>query len=304
MIESAAQQPPLALSGLSTIEDRYDAVLCDIWGVLHNGARGFAAAAEALRRFRHSGRPVALITNAPRPDYEVREQLESLGIGAECHDDIATSGDVCARAIIARAPSKAFHIGPARDLPLFDAASRMAGRQIRPVALEAAGFAVCTGLVEDTVETPADYEAVLAACRTRNLPMICANPDLVVYRGEQLVYCAGALAERYVEMGGEVEQAGKPYPPIYRTALAMLEKQRGARLDLSRVLAIGDAMHTDIAGAQGMGIDCLWITTGVHRADLHGPGNGSGDELDAEAMKQFFEDHDTPPTFHMDRLSW
>jgi HAD superfamily hydrolase (TIGR01459 family) len=299
MTECAAPTPT-ALAGLSDLSDRYDAVLCDIWGVLHNGARGFPGAAEALHNLRKAGKPVALVTNAPRPDYEVAAQLAAFGIAGDCYDAIATSGDVCARAIAARRPKKPFQLGPDRDLPLYDAASRMAGAEIRPVPLDEAGFVVCTGLVEDTVETPADYETVLKACRAKNLPMVCANPDLVVYRGEQLVYCAGALAERYEQLGGVVEQAGKPYAPIYRAALAMLAPARGAPLDPARVLAIGDAMHTDIAGAQAFGMDCVWITTGIHRAEFH----GADDALDAEALKQFFEDHAQPPTYHMDRLVW
>jgi len=299
MTECAAPQTPKAILGLSEIIDRYDAVLCDIWGVLHDGARAFPAAAQVLRAVRDAGKPVALVTNAPRPDYEVAAQLEFMGIEPACYAAIATSGDVCARLIVEKAPQKPFQIGPDRDLPIYHAASRMAGFAIRPVALEEAGFVVCTGLVEDTIETPADYEAVLNACRAQNLPMVCANPDLVVYRGEQLVYCAGAIAERYTQLGGVVEQAGKPFKPIYRAALAMLEQGRGP-LDPARVLAIGDAMHTDIAGAQGMGMDCLWISTGIHRADVHGHDGA----LDEEAMKQFFEDHAQPPTWRMDRLAW
>lgn len=299
MTDHDATAATTGLAGLSEIADRYDAVFCDIWGVLHNGARGFAAAAQALRALRRAGKPVALVTNAPRPDYEVAAQLTSFGIEADCYDAIATSGDVCARAIAGRLPALPFHLGPDRDLPVYDAASRMAGAEIRPVALEQAGFVVCTGLVEDTIETPATYEEVLQACLAKKLPMVCANPDLVVYRGEQLVYCAGALAARYEQLGGAVEQAGKPHAPIYRAAMAMLEA-RGAAIDPARALAIGDAMHTDIAGARNFGLDCVWITTGVHREDFHGHDGA----LDAEALKQFFEVLDTPPTFHMDRLVW
>jgi len=299
MTQCAAPQTPKTLSGLSEIIDRYDAVLCDIWGVLHDGAQAFPAATQTLLALREAGKAVGLVTNAPRPDYEVAAHLKYLGVEAGCYDAIASSGDVCARLIAAKAPLKPFQIGPDRDLPVYDAASRMAGFDIRPVALEDAGFVVCTGLVEDTVETPADYEAALQACRAKNLPMVCANPDLVVYRGEQLVYCAGALAERYEQLGGAVEQAGKPYKPIYRAALAILEEGRGP-LDPARVLAIGDAMHTDIAGAQGMGLDCVWITTGIHREELHGHDGA----LDREALKQFCEAQAQPPTFHMDRLVW
>jgi HAD superfamily hydrolase (TIGR01459 family) len=285
----------IVLGGLAQAQDRYDAVLCDIWGVLHNGERAYAAAAEALRALRLRGKAVTLITNAPRPKSEVAEQLASLGVGAECYDAIATSGDVCAEAIAARAPGRPYHIGPARDLPVFAAAN------VAPVALADAHFAVCTGLVEDTRETPADYETVLAACRAKNLPMICANPDLVVYRGDQLVYCAGALAERYEELGGEVEQAGKPHAPIYRMAIGLLEQSLGRPLDIDRVLAIGDAMHTDIAGATNMGIDALFITQGVHRAELHGPDAGA---IDNEAYKQFVESHGVTPVYRMNRLAW
>ncbi|WP_298423730.1 TIGR01459 family HAD-type hydrolase [Rhodoblastus sp.] len=304
MTENSRNRRPgdaIALTGLAQAEDRYDAVLCDIWGVLHNGERAFAPAAEALRELRRRGKPVTLITNAPRPKGEVAEQLASLGIGADCYDAIATSGDVCAQAIASRAPGRPFHIGPTRDLPVYAAAAQLTDHDVAPVALEDAEFAVCTGLVEDTIETPADYENILLACRARNLAMICANPDLVVYRGDQLVYCAGALAERYEELGGEVEQAGKPYAPIYRMAIGLLEQARGKPLDIDRVLAIGDALHTDIAGAATMGLDSLLITQGVHRADLHGPDAGP---LDLEAYKQFIDGHGLAPVYRLSRLVW
>ena len=289
------------LTGLAELCERYDGVLCDIWGVLHNGVRGHAAAAEALRNLRLLGKPVTLITNAPRPKAEVASQLAALGVTAESYDSIATSGDVCAQAIVDRLPGLPFLIGPDRDLPVFVAASALAGREIAPVPLEAADFAVCTGLVEDTTETPDDYEGVLKALRAKNLPMICANPDLVVYRGEQLVYCAGALAERYEALGGEVEQAGKPFAPIYRLALGLLERARNRPLDLDRVLAIGDAMHTDIAGASAMGLDSLLITEGIHRKELH---EGEGGPLDAEGYRQFADDHGISPVYRMNRLVW
>lgn len=289
------------LSGLGQAQERYDAFLCDIWGVLHDGERAFPAAVEALRNLRLLGKLVTLITNAPRPNEDVAAQLTSLGVPAECYDAIATSGDVCARAIVERLPRKPCHIGPERDRPLFDAASAMAGVKIAPVALAEADFAVCTGLVEDTIETPADYEAVLVALRAKNLTMICANPDLVVYRGDQLVYCAGALAERYEVLGGEVEQAGKPYAPIYRMALGLLERAHRGPLDLDRVLAIGDAVHTDIAGAGAMGLDSLLVTEGVHREELHGGASGA---TDADAYRQFVDSHGVSPAFRMNRLAW
>lgn len=291
----------IALTGLAQAQERYDAILCDIWGVLHNGERAYVPAAEALRELRRRGKAVTLITNAPRPKGEVAAQLASLGIGADCYDAIATSGDVCAEAIAARAPGRPYHIGPNRDLPVYAAAAELTAHEIDPVALEEASFAVCTGLIEDTIETPADYEAVLVACREKNLPMICANPDLVVYRGEQLVYCAGALAERYEELGGVVEQAGKPYAPIYRMAIGLLERARGKPLDIDRILAIGDAIHTDIAGAATMGLDSVLITQGIHRVELHGPEAGA---IDLDAYKQFVESHGLTPVYRMSRLVW
>ncbi|MCI4679914.1 TIGR01459 family HAD-type hydrolase [Rhodoblastus acidophilus] len=291
----------IALTGLAQAQDRYDAFLCDIWGVLHNGEHGFAPAATTLRELRRRGKAVTLITNAPRPKGEVAEQLAALGIDPNCYDAIATSGDVCARAIAERAPRRPFHIGPERDRPVFAAAGALTMQDVAPVALAEADFVVCTGLVEDTQETPADYEDVLVDCRAKNLPMICANPDLVVYRGDQLVYCAGALAERYVELGGEVEQAGKPYAPIYRMAIGLLERAKGKPLDIDRILAIGDAIHTDIAGAATMGLDSLLITQGIHRTELHGPNSGA---LDTEAYKQFVESHGVTPVYRMSRLVW
>ncbi|MDI9849029.1 TIGR01459 family HAD-type hydrolase [Rhodoblastus sp. 17X3] len=291
----------IALTGLAQAQDRYDAFLCDIWGVLHNGERSFPAAVEALRELRRRGKTITLVTNAPRPKGEVAEQLASLGVGADCYDSIATSGDVCAHAIAARAPGRPYHIGPERDRPVFAAAAALTAHDVAPVALEEADFAVCTGLNEDTIETPADYEAVLVACRAKNLPMICANPDLVVYRGEQLVYCAGALAERYEALGGVVEQAGKPYAPIYRMAIGLLEQARGKPLDIDRILAIGDAIHTDIAGAATMGLDSLLVTQGIHRVELHGPDAGA---LDADAYKQFVASHGVTPVYRIGRLAW
>jgi HAD superfamily hydrolase (TIGR01459 family) len=299
--ENFASEAGRRLAGLAEAQDHYDAVLCDVWGVLHNGERGYPAAAQALSYLRQLGKAVTLVTNAPRPKAEVAAQLASFGITPDSYDAIATSGDVCARAIAERSPSRPYHLGPARDLPVFEAASEMAGSAITPVPLDQADFAVCTGLIDDIVETPADYDKVLAAMRTKNMPMICANPDLVVHRGDQLVYCAGALAERYEALGGEVEQAGKPYAPIYRMALGLCERARNKPLDLDRVLAIGDAMHTDIAGAHDMGIDSLLITSGIHRVQLHGLDAG---ELDHEAYKQFVESHDVTPLYRMDRLVW
>lgn len=258
------------IAGLAEISDRYDAVLCDIWGVLHDGVAAFPAASEALVAYRRRGGTVVLITNAPRPSAPIRRQLLRLGVAPDAFDDIATSGDVTIGLIVERIDEPVLHIGPPRDLSLFEAAGDAAGRAPRLAALEDARYAMCTGLRDDVTETLDDYELELRAMASLGTPMICANPDIVIHRGEKLIYCAGALAGRYQALGGDVVYAGKPHAPIYRRALALAEKARGCAVDGRRVLAVGDGMKTDIAGAAGAGLDSLLVTRGIHRSALHG----------------------------------
>jgi HAD superfamily hydrolase (TIGR01459 family) len=256
------------ISGLSAISDRYDAILCDIWGVLHNGMASFAAASEALVSFRRRGGAVVLISNAPRPSPPIERQVLKLGVSPEAFDSVVTSGDVTIGLMRQQAGDQVLHIGPERDLSLFDAAIEATCLRPKIVPLEAAQYALCTGLRNDETETVEDYEPELRATASRGLTMICANPDIVIHRGDTLIYCAGALARRYEELGGPVIYAGKPYAPIYDRALALAEQIRGARLDKHRVLAIGDGMRTDIVGATRAGLDVLFVTGGIHRS-LH-----------------------------------
>ncbi len=258
------------ITGLGDISDRYDAILCDIWGVLHDGLTAFASASQALVSFRRRGGAVVLVSNAPRPSSLIRRQLEKLGVPPHAFDAIATSGDVTIGLIEERIDEPVLHIGPPRDLGLFDAAAEAAGRVPTFAPLEVARYALCTGLRSDEIETPADYDPELRAMAARAMPMICANPDVVIHRGANLVYCAGALARRYEDLGGSVVYAGKPYAPIYRLALTLAERAHGAPVDRRRVLAIGDGMDTDIAGAARAGLDSLFITHGIHRLALHG----------------------------------
>jgi HAD superfamily hydrolase (TIGR01459 family) len=258
------------IGGLGDISDRYDAILCDIWGVVHDGVSAFAPASQALMSFRRRGGAVVLVSNAPRPSALLRRQLETLGVSPEAFDAIATSGDVTIGLIEERIDDPVLHIGPSRDLGLFDAAAEATGRRPKLVPVADARYALCTGLRSDEIETPEDYEAELGAIAARATPMICANPDVVIHRGAKLVYCAGALARRYEELGGSVVYAGKPHLPIYRLALALAERARGAPIDKRRVLAIGDGMNTDIAGAARAGLDALLVTHGIHRLALHG----------------------------------
>ena len=216
------------IDGLADISDRYDAILCDIWGVVHNGVAAFPSASDALAAYRRRGGTVILITNAPRPSATVRRQLLKLGVRPDAFDGVATSGDVTIGLIVERIDEPVLHIGPDRDLSLFEAAGEAAGRPPRRVGLEEAQYALCTGLRDDVTETLDDYEAELRAMAGRALPLVCANPDIVIHRGETLIYCAGALAARFEALGGEVVYAGKPHLPIYRRALALAEAVRGA----------------------------------------------------------------------------
>jgi HAD superfamily hydrolase (TIGR01459 family) len=192
-----------------------------------------------------------------------------LGVAAEAFDAVVTSGDVTLSLIAERIAEKVFHLGPQRDHALFDAAAKMAGGAPKLVSLEEADYAVCTGLFDDTTETPADYESTLQEIRVRKMPFICANPDVIVHRGDKVAYCAGALAKRLGEIGGEPIYCGKPHAPIYRVALSIAERAREKPIEKRRVLAVGDGMRTDIAGAAAQGFDTLFVTSGIHVADVH-----------------------------------
>jgi len=288
------------IDGLRRIVGQYDVVLCDVWGVVHDGRRSFPAATEALARFRAGDGTVILITNAPRPSGPIRDQLDRLKVPRDAYDAIVTSGDVTIDLVRARGRAPVYHIGPPRDLSLFAAIDEIAPGQAPPrTPLADAQYVLCSGLFDDTRETPEDYDATLAAMRARDLAMICANPDLVIHRGQDLIYCAGAIAERYVGIGGETIFAGKPYEPIYRLALNRASATRSAPVDKSRVLAIGDAMRTDIAGALGQGLDALFVALGIHRDEFAGEG-----ALDAAAVEEFAAPLGMRPTATIAELAW
>ncbi|HVW73821.1 MAG TPA: TIGR01459 family HAD-type hydrolase [Rhizomicrobium sp.] len=255
--------PPRLISGLSEIAADHDALICDVWGVVHDGARHHPAAAEALYRFKEKHGPVVLLTNAPRVPAEVQIQCTAYGLPPDCYDAIVSSGGA-ARDELARRSANAtlplYYIGPDRDLPM------IAGLDIARAPIEEAQVALAIGLRDDMTETPDDYADELKAMRARGLVMICANPDLVVHRGERLVYCAGSLAQAYEALGGEVLYYGKPHRPIYDSALAALALAAKAvgRQNPERPLAVGDGLLTDIKGANGAGLEALFIADGVH----------------------------------------
>jgi HAD superfamily hydrolase (TIGR01459 family) len=284
--------PPF-LDHFAALASGYDVLLCDVWGVIHNGVAAFPEACEALRRVRERGGTVMLITNSPRPAEPLVLQLDQLAVPRDSYDGIVTSGDVT-RALIAERPGQSvFHIGPPRDLPIF------AGLDMPPAEAESADYVVCSGLFDDTRETPEDYRALLTRLKARGLLMICANPDVVVERGDELIYCAGALADLYLTLGGEVIFAGKPYAPIYTRALAKAETARGVKVPLSGVLAIGDSLRTDLTGAASLGVDFLFMTSGIHAGEVGGVENPG-----AEALAAFFAQAGTMPKAVMHRLIW
>jgi HAD superfamily hydrolase (TIGR01459 family) len=282
MTSESADEPIPLIDGLGALSGRYDAILCDIWGVLHNGRDSFRPASEALAAFRRAGGTVVLLTNAPRPNPIIRDQALAFGVAPEAFDAVVTSGDVAVGMIAAHAGAPLFHIGPPRDLALIAAAGEHGGVAPTLVGPEDATYVLCTGLFDDSTETPEHYADRLAGFAARRLPMICANPDLVVHRGNKLVYCAGALAELYEALGGEVIYAGKPHRPIYKAALERIAALRGAPVAPARALAIGDALRTDLAGAAAAGLDALFVADGIHRSELYGPGAA------ADALRRLF----------------
>jgi HAD superfamily hydrolase (TIGR01459 family) len=284
---------PVLIEGFSAVAPRYDAVLCDVWGVVHNGMTAFPAAGEALSRFRSGGGTVVLISNAPRPGDFVMGSLDRLGVVRAAYDGIVTSGDLTRQYVGGHPGRTVFHIGPERDLGIFD------GLDVHFGPIEAADYAICSGLYDDERETPEDYRGVLGRMRARGLFMVCANPDLVVERGDRLIYCAGAVADLYSELGGEVLYAGKPHPPIYEEALAKIAALRGRPPGRDRVLAIGDSVRTDLTGAAQMGIDCLFVTGGIHAEEL-----GERHHPDLDTLARIFAEAGYRPKAVTSRLAW
>lgn len=255
------------LRHFEAVAERYDLILCDVWGVLHDGTRGHVAAGEALIRFRELPGPrprrVILVSNAPRPWQGVQKILDGYGVPREAYDAILTSGDLTRRLIAEHPGERVYHLGPERDAPVFD------GLDLTLVSADDAQRIVCTGLFDDYTETAEDYREALAEFRQRNVPMICANPDLVVERDKKLIPCAGLIAQAYEAVGGSVVYAGKPYRPVYETALAMAgELDRRPAPEVSRTVAVGDAIRTDIAGAAGYGIPSILVARGIHAEEL------------------------------------
>jgi len=281
------------LSHFSALAPDYDLILCDVWGVVHNGLKAAPAACDALLRARARGASVVLITNAPRPSTQVARQLARLHVPQESYDAIVSSGDVTHHEMRKRPHQTVFHLGPERDKSVFD------GLNVVFASPESANYVVCTGLFDDEREGPNDYRAMLEAMLKRKLFMLCGNPDVVVERGDQLVYCAGSIADLYRTMGGEVLYAGKPYRPIYEMAVAEAQRAAGREISRKRILAIGDSVRTDLTGAHGFGIDFLFIMGGIHAEEL-----GGRTDLSTDALDDVFAAAGEKPRAVMRHLAW
>ena len=257
---------PAPLPRLSAVAHDYDLLLCDVWGVIHNGRESWPGPCAALQAFRDQGGTVVLISNSPRPASDVVAQLDGLGVPRAAWDGFVTSGDATRRELAKRAPGPALIIGPPRDAPLY------AGLGLEVTEdVAAAAFVSVTGPRDDTTETPEDYRAELSTAAARGIDLICANPDRVVQRGDTLIYCGGSLADLYEQLGGPVVMAGKPFAPIYELALTEATRHRPGPVDRSRVLCIGDGVITDVLGAEQQGLDCLFIAQGIHGDAARGP---------------------------------
>ena len=281
------------LHSVSEISHNYDAWLVDLWGVLHNGETAMETAVAACARFREEGGIVILLSNAPRPADAVRRQIEGYGVPSDNDDGIITSGDVTRAMIAANEGRSFFHLGPERDRPLFE------GLDAPLVKPELADIVILTGLYDDASETASDYDNLLAGLLERELPMICANPDIKVERGSKVIYAAGAIAARYEKMGGRVAYAGKPYRPIYDLAMAKINELAGRNIAPEQILAIGDGIDTDIKGAVEAGIEARFIPSGVHLK-----GHAANASLSDREITRIFKDRTCFPIGAQRQLIW
>jgi len=287
MSDEGAEIP--ILDGVAGVSENRKAWLCDVWGVLHNGLTAFPLAIEACRTFKRLGGEVILISNSPRTSAAVLDHLQWVGVPNDCFTALVTSGDVTRSFVEAYSSEPVFHLGPERDRCLFD------GLNVEFASPANAASVVCTGFFNEDNEVPEDYDGMLSAFAAREVPMICANPDLVVERGDKLLPCAGLLAERYLALGQTVIQAGKPYRPIYEAAMRKLSKP----LPPSELLAIGDGVDTDIKGASSQGIDSIYIASRVNMGEA-----GEAAKLSPPKLDRLFGERSFRPAVAMAQLRW
>ena len=294
-------KPPKRVAGAPPILERagdllarYDVLFCDVWGVVHNGLVAFVDACAALEKFRTRGGTVILVSNAPVPKARVMNMLDSRHVPRAAWDDIVSSGDIALEHVKERGFKSLYCIGPQdRDQALFKALIA------RPVQLQDAEAIICTGLNDDRVETPEDYRTVLSEALKLKLPFVCANPDLVVDVGGTLIYCAGAIADIYQHMGGDVYWAGKPHLSAYETAHHKAEALRNRNVPRDKCLVIGDAVRTDLKGAENFACDALFVASGIHRHETM-----DGDKLSPQKLAALFTPGTPSALAAMVELKW
>jgi HAD superfamily hydrolase (TIGR01459 family) len=276
------------LSSIAPLAETSEAWIVDIWGVMHNGARAHAAAGEACKRFRSRGGIVVLLSNAPRPFSAVVPHMTSLGVDPDAYDTGVTSGDATREMIADWQRRPLLHIGPERDRGLFE------GYDVQFSGPETAEVVICSGLHDDSKETPTDYATLFEKLLARGVPMICANPDIMVERGEELLYCAGALAADYEAKGGKVTYAGKPYAPIYDRTLREIARLKGRPVAKDKILCIGDGVETDLKGAHNAGFRSVFIASPIFLPD----------GLSAPALAKLFAERPFTPIAALPALAW
>ncbi|MEQ8696607.1 MAG: TIGR01459 family HAD-type hydrolase [Bauldia litoralis] len=288
---------PTIIAGLAEVADRYDAFILDLWGTIHDGVKPLPGAVDCLYALKAAGKQMLILSNAPRRVPAVVDRMDAVGIPRDAYDDVLSSGEAAWLALHQRTDTwhaalgrRCFLIGEAGD------ESVLQDQDLTEVEDPgSADFAVAVGLFKRT-DTLADYEGLLRDMRALNLPMICANPDLEVMRGEKRELCAGSLAARYEELGGEVHYQGKPHPPIYSLSFARLGVHGP-----DRILAVGDSLRTDVAGARAVGMDSLFIASGLMADEL---GMTPFAEPDPNALGQLFSRHSAWPTYTATAFRW
>ena len=286
-----------AISGIAALAARYDGFVLDIWGVLHDGRQPYPGVLDCLARLRAAGKRTCLLSNAPRRNETVIGSLARLGIARNCYDEVYTSGEAVYEHLRDRPDDwhrrlgrRIYQMGPQGDASVY--------RDLHydlVAAPEEADFVIATGIASAD-ETLALYEPALQRCAAAHLPMICANPDLVVNAGRRLAICAGTMAARYEELGGDVRYHGKPHRPVYDRCRAIL-----AIADASRVVCIGDSLRTDVAGANGAGLDAAIVTSGIHREEFH---VADGEAVDAQRLAELATESGFVPTYAVTSLAW
>lgn len=280
------------ITSLSDIASDYDAVFCDIWGCFHNGVTPFPAAIAALQGFRQGGGTSILLTNAPRPAASVERQLDGMGAPRDSYDAIVSSGAACQAALTGGEYGDQFlYVGPDRDLHMLTDVG------LTPTPEADAQAILITGLRDDRTETPADYADDIARWKDRGLTMLCANPDIIVDRADLRLWCAGAIAQDYENVGGNVIWYGKPHLPVYDRCYQVLA-EIGRDIPKSRILAIGDGPATDVPGGIAAGLDTLFVTGGLS-ADMFG---GDVENPEQAPLDQFLADEGLTPKFAIGRL--